>query len=111
MALFLRFDSLAACQAVVRDRAVRPCTFLSAADGSAVAYAVEVGGVRVDGVQHSVNGREAAVLFETDAPCVRFPEESVFTLSGDSLVVTDAVVVEVSDAVACLTGTAPVDFE
>jgi hypothetical protein len=35
----------------------------------------------------------------------------VFTLSGEFLVVTDAVVVSVSDAVACLTGTAPVDFE
>jgi hypothetical protein len=70
------------------------------------------GGTYVPGTQQSSLGRAAnrdyAVVFETEeTPAVIYPEEVIFHPANDYLLITKAVVVTASEAVALLTGKNP----
>jgi len=112
-AMYIHFTCKAHAESIVVERKLMPCSYLgSFTEGMAPAYGIAVGGEYVPSVQRSPLGRsdvmDTAVLFTTEAePKWIAPEEVVWDVPIDgALVLSDAVIIGLEDAIGCLDGSA-----
>ena len=97
--LFLYFTNLVDAKAIVASGELLPCTYLSGINDENCFFAAPVGGEKCAEVQHSVNGRTHAVLFETETvPSTISPVEVEWQFHGSVLEITDAMVITADEA-------------